>query len=236
MSAVRAATREVSEAIGEIPTVLAKYYVALREANDRLVATLKPDPATYAAAEGDTLKTAIDQFEAAANKFREMEAVAYGVPKGEPLLSEKAKHAVGVAAIVMVILGGIFAAFGTGQSSPACTTLAYWFGFAAFALAGVWLFASFSSTRPLTASRGSAVPPSDLQYFVFGGMAFVVLGLLVAGVLTGDLLRFLQSIPGARRIDHVFNRDRDDSHCCDPDTRIGSRLMPTPMVKCLRQD
>src|SRR5207249_1029431 len=69
---------------------------------------------------------------------------------------------------------------------------------ASFALAAVWVFAYFTVRRPSVPSVGTAKTGLGLQYLVFGGMAFLVLGLLVAGILTGGLLQFLSSIPGAR--------------------------------------
>jgi hypothetical protein len=198
---VRAATQTVSQALGElecVPVVLVTYYLALKQANEDFVKKLKPDGQAYTDDEVIQVKEALHLFEDAAKKFKEINAVNNVAWKAEPLLSKIERIAVGSASVVLLVLGAIFAAFGTGKLNSPFTTLSTWFAFASFALAGVWLLAYFVERRPSAPSIETARLGSNQQYLVFGGMAFVVLGLLVAGVLQGGLLEFLSSVSGAR--------------------------------------
>ena len=182
-----------------VPAILAKYYVALQQANDAVIAALKPDEQPYEEADMTSVKKLLDAFQVAATQFKQVEGGVSVTWKAEPLLSARGRLVVIVVAALLVVLGAIFAAVGTGMSSPALTTVSYWCTFASFALAVVWLFAYFTVQRPSVPSFGTAKTGSyDLHLVVFGGMAFLVLGLLIAGVLTGGLLKFLSSIPGAR--------------------------------------
>jgi hypothetical protein len=183
-----------------IPAILAEYAFNLKKGNDELVAQLNSVDATKIEKPWEAVNKAFDVFEEAARKFKEMSAVVGGGAGIQPILPNNAKHGILILAILLVIAGALCAAHGS-EAIPAASfyaTLSYWCGFTAFALAGVWVFANLANSKPFFASHPGGAPPSEIQYFVFGGMAFVVLGLLVAGVLTGDLLRFLQSIPGAR--------------------------------------
>jgi hypothetical protein len=117
------------------------------------------------------------------------------------LLSKEARPWVGGVAILTFLFGAIFATIGTWASaSPAAasTSLAYWFAFASLALAALWVFAKLTVRRPLAPLAGTAERGALLQYIVFGGMAFLVLGLLAAGILTQRLVAPLQTINGAR--------------------------------------
>jgi len=199
--AVRDAAKKVNLAFIElqsVPGILAKYYFALQQANDRVVAALMPERTSYTDAEMTSAKGVLDAFQAAATQFKEMEAVFSGASTAEPLLSVRGRLVVSVVAALLLVLGAILAALGTWMLSPVCTTVSYWCAFASFALAVVWLFAYFTVHRHSVPSFGTTKIGSDLQYVVFGGMAFLVLGLLIAGVLTGGLLEFLSTIPGAR--------------------------------------
>ncbi len=199
--AVRDAAKKVHSALAEsqsVPGVLAKYYVGLQQANDQVVAALKPEGQSYTEPEMIPVKEALDAFQAAAQQFKEVEAVFSGACKAEPLLSATGRLVVSIVAASLLMLGAIFAALGTGIPLPALTTASYWCAFASFALAVVWLIAYYTVGGPSVPSFATAKTGVGLQYVVFGGMAFLVLGLLTAGVLTGGFLEFLQSIPGAR--------------------------------------
>ena len=179
----------VLQSVSEIPV---KYYFALQQANDRVITALRSDEQPYTESDMTSVKKALDTFQAAAMQFREAEALFSGAWKAEPPLSATGRSVVGGAAALL------FAVSSTGIFLPACTTLSYWCVFASIALGVVWLFAHFTVRRPSVPSLGTAKTGTALQYFVFGGMAFLVLALLIAGVLTGGLLEFLSSIPSAR--------------------------------------
>ena len=197
--AARKAANNVNEALREqqfVPVALAKYFLALQQANGQFVASLRPDGQTYTDAEMAPVKEAIDQWQIAAKDYMEAAVLFRSAWKAEPLLSQTGRLVVPIVAAVLLVLGAIFAAFGSGQGLPALTTVSYWCAFAAFALGVVWICAYLSVRR--SPSVATAQSGSNLQYLVFGGMAFSVLAFLVAGVLTGELLKFLSSISGAR--------------------------------------
>ena len=190
--------RDKLAGLQSIPLILAKYYIALQQANDRVIDRLKPAGQTYTEADTIAVKQALDEFQAAAQQLDEMEAVFSSAGTAEPLFSEQVRQRVGGTAAVLFVSGAIFAAFGTGKDLPSLTTVAYWCACGSFALAAIWLFAYFTGRQPSVPFIGAAKTGPGLQYLVFGGMALLVLGLLAAGILTGKLMGTLASIPGAR--------------------------------------
>jgi hypothetical protein len=197
----RMAAKALDQALTELESVSivpVKYYIALQQANEDVLAALNPDGQAYSEDEMKRVKGALDLFQGAAEKFKEINAVIKGAWKAEPLLSTRGKIAVGIAAVVLLFVGAISAAIGSGVPNSPATILSKWLAFASFALAVVWLFAYLTVRRPSARSVGTAKLGSNQQYIVFGGMGFLVLGLLVAGVLQGGLLEFLSSVSGAR--------------------------------------
>ncbi len=173
-------------------------YVALHAAYNRTVAALKVEKASYTDEEKTSIKKELDACQAAATRIKEKAAALRSAWKPAPLLSESGRGWVGGGAVLMFVLGALCATIGIGKSWPAATTLSYWCAFASFILATIWVFASVTVRGVSFSAMGMAKSGSDLQYLIFGGMAFLVLGLLVAGVMTGGLLEFLSSVPGAR--------------------------------------
>jgi hypothetical protein len=198
---VRTAATALNEALeGEsVLTALApvKYYKKLQDANRDVIEALKPPGATYDEADKRVVVGALDEFRGVVRRLQQLED-AVSSAAVEPLLSKRTRVTVGVLSVVLFTLGAISAVIGTGEPNARYTTLAYWFAVASFALAVLWLFAFFLA-------RPSVAPPVEteqaglrLQYIVFGGLAFLVLGVLAAGILTNRLVEPLQSVPGAR--------------------------------------
>ncbi|MBS0206726.1 MAG: hypothetical protein JSS49_27945 [Planctomycetes bacterium] len=200
-NASRNAVLAVNQALVELasmPGLLASYYIALKQANENVIGQLQSDGHTFTEAEMTPAKVALNAFEAAAKEFTKKKEELSIAWKAEPFLPKSERLAVGIIAIALFALAMLFAAKGDAKTWPAGITISYWCGFGSFALAVVWVVSGLAVPRPAMSSAGSARPGSYLQYLVFGGMAFLILGLLVAGVLTGGLLEFLSSIQGAR--------------------------------------
>jgi len=174
----------------QFPAVLAKYVVGVQAACEKVFENLMPDEQPYDDNRIRSLKTALNDLLTAVKKFEEMEEV-YDAAKTEPsqpILSNERWWTVAGVALALVVLGAIVA-FGWPAYSSAYNGLY----FAAFFLGVVWVYANLMARKPRSELSGSV-----LQYIVFGGMAFFVLILLIAGVWTGKLIDYLSTIPQAR--------------------------------------
>jgi hypothetical protein len=199
--AARDAADALQTALDEehVPGVLFKDYMALRGANGEAQKAIE---APIADNQIEAVKPKLNDVETAIDEFLKV-AGLYGTAwKQEPLLAPEVRNWVAVVAGVLFVVAATFAGCGEGWGNngrvwPPGTTLAQWFGFGSFVLLAVWMLAYFAVRRAGAASGGSGVG-SDMQYLVFGGMAFLVLGFLFKGVLEGDLIRYLSEIPSAR--------------------------------------
>jgi hypothetical protein len=181
-----------------LPICLPTFFAALQNGNRRIIEAFKQGNTSYSDAEFAALKSAISEFEQVATGYANLEEAQHADQQTRALFAPAARIVIGILAVVFFIAGAVVASIGAGKKWEACTTLSYWLGFGAFVLASTWV----ASLMMWSKKPGPAVPSgkkgSDWQYQVFGGMAFLVLGLLAAGILTGGLLQFLSSVAGAR--------------------------------------
>jgi hypothetical protein len=152
----------------------------------------------YDEAQAELVRPSLDKFLKGVQQFRDVETALSGYWKTEPLLPPTSRTVCMWVALSLFGLGTILAAFGTAYNQPGLVTASRWSAFASLALWAVWLLAYLVVRRPSAPLVQTAKPGLGLQYLVFGGLAFLVLAFLSAGVLTGGLLEFLSSVRGAR--------------------------------------
>lgn len=200
------ALRQSVVALCDAPTTnilesTARYYLRLHQACERVVSSSKESADTvYQPEETKTLLRAASDVHSAARDFQ-LVVRSVTEPLGEPILSDDLKTILGIAAIVLAIVGTASAVVGPlvpAAVSDSLTRLSYWCGLAALAIAGLWTYATFVGRRSPLVGSGPGTAPSELQYLIFGGMGFLVLAFLIIGVMTGDLKQYLQTSPGAR--------------------------------------
>jgi hypothetical protein len=143
------------------------------------------------------LKNALNQFDERSIEFLKAAGL---VAVSERLLGKNVRASIPFVAFGTFIGAAVFATIGAGlgDNGLACVTMSYWLGAASILMGAVWFGDYLIVQKPIVAFSGTTGSGSPLQYIVFGTMAFLVLGFLITGLRSNNLLEDLSSIPRAR--------------------------------------